>query len=156
MTRLRMSVALVVLVLLGGCSVPDESPDAESPPDESPDAESPPPQTITLRVSIRDETEQRSPTGQTEVWLRGAGSWFPDMAFGGDVRNYSGLAVGSSQEVVFDPFGQDDPEIFIDVPITAALCPNGCARDMLRLEIWDDRFEVWIPGGEMRSISRPE
>jgi hypothetical protein len=30
MTRLRMSVALVVLVLLSGCSVPDESPDAES------------------------------------------------------------------------------------------------------------------------------
>ena len=145
MTRGRLSVALVVLVLLSGCSVPDESPDAESPP----------PQTITLRVTVSDETEQRSPTGQTEVWLRGEGSWFPDMAFGGDVRDYSGLAVGSSQEAVFYPFGRDDPEILIDVPITAALCPNGCARDTLILEIWDDRFEVWAPGVDMRSIPRP-
>ncbi len=111
---------------------------------------------ITLRVSVSDETDQIPVEGQrTEIWLMGEGSWFPNLESGGDFRDYESLAVGTTQQLYFYPLGRNEPEILIDVPVTSDLCPNGCARDTVLLSVWDDRFEVLVPGAaETKTIPR--
>ena len=130
------------------CGAPDNSVPADGPITQEVAS------AITLRVSVSDETEQIPVEGQTEIWLRGAGSWFPNLEFGGDFRDYESLAVGTTQQLYFYPLGRDEPEILIDVPVTNDLCPNGCARDTVLLSIWDDRFEVLPPEAETRTIPR--
>ncbi len=105
-----------------------------------------------LRVGVWDSTEKTA-TPRPEVWLRGAGSWFPDIEYGSDARNFEGHEVGTTIEIFFYPLGRDEPEIKVEVPITEDLCPQGCVRDMVSLEIYDDRFEIW--GGPVKSQTIP-
>ena len=111
-------------------------------------------QSVSLRVAVNDDTEQTQTPERTEVWVRGTGSWFPNLEFGGDVRNYSDLEVGTTATLFFYPLGRDEPEIQVLVPITSELCPQGCARDLVTLDIYDDRFEVWDPGGTQETFPR--
>ena len=147
MTRIGWRAVVTAIVGLGWIAC--------APTEEAPQQAAPQSDVVTLRVSVSDETTVRPVSGRPELWVRGAGSWFPNLEFGGDVCDYQGLVVGSSQEFVFDPTGMDDPEIAFDVPITDGLCPVGCARDTLLISIWDDRFEVLAPGGETITVPRP-
>jgi hypothetical protein len=98
--------------------------------------------TKTLRVAVYDE-RARSAGGRPEVWFRGAGSWYPDLRYGGDVRNFGGRRVGTVDTLFLYPRGRDAPELRILVEIAADLCPNGCDRDVLHIEISDNRAEAW-------------
>lgn len=101
-----------------------------------------PQDTKTLRVSVFAYDSGRV-AGKTEVWLRGAGSWFPDLRYGSDARNFPGRRVGTVDTLFFYPHGRDEPEIPVPVGITPELCSAGCARGMIHLEVWDDRYEAW-------------
>lgn len=109
---------------------------------EEPPERASPQQVIAVRVEVADRTESGQ-TQQPEVWLRGVGSWFPDIKFGGDARTFEGRRVGTTDELFWYPLGRDEPEIKVEVSITENLCSQGCVRDMVHLEIWNDRFEVW-------------
>lgn len=102
------------------------------------------PTTVAVRVSVADYTESR-PVYRTEVWLRGVGSWHPDLKHGADVRMYPGRRIGGIDTLYFYPAGRDAPELRVPVALADSLCPAGCDRDAVRLEVWDDRFEVWGP-----------
>ncbi len=95
-----------------------------------------------LRVSVFNESA--SPvSGRPEVWLRGAGSWYPNLEYGGDVENFPGREEGTTDTLYFYPEGRETPEIQVPARITPDMCPDGCVRDMVHLEIWDDRYEAW-------------
>ncbi len=155
------------LIFLFACG---QAADDSSPPDEAelyrhpdtlladPDAQSQTgtelAQAVTIRVSVFDWTEKKPIRGQTEVWLRGVGSWYPAMASGGDIREYPGRVVGAIDTLIFYPIGRESPELKVPVPITSTLCPAGCDRDVVRLEIWDDHYEAWGPNGIAMTFRR--
>ena len=145
-----LTLLLPTLALLAAsCSTDNPGPATSVPNPEPPPAQ---PTTITLRVTVSDFGS--SSNVQPEVWLRGAGSWYPDITFGSDLRNFPDQVVGSDVELFFYPLGRDVPEIVVNVPITSDLCALGCARDVIHLELWDDRFEVWGATAESQVIQR--
>ena len=148
----KKTLLLLTLALLAAsCSSDNPGPATSTPNSEPPPAQ---PATVTLRVAIWDNREQNQTAVRTELWVRGDGSWYPDMRFGGDSRNFGPYTVGSSPEMVFYPLGREIPEIPVDVRITSDICPNACDRDIINLELWDDRFEVWGAPVESQVIQR--
>ena len=68
---------------------------------------------------------------------------------------FPGRVVGTTETLFFYPMGRDyGPEIRVPVQITSALCAQeeGCARDLIRLDIYDDRFETLAPGGVHETV----
>ena len=142
----------VAFLAMSACGTNNPAPATSTPTPEPAPAQ---PATVAMRVSVFNQGE--STNARTEVWLRGHGSWYPDLSFGGDVRNFPGQAVGSEVELFFYPLGRADqqtadmPEIVVNVPVTASLATD---RNMVRLELWDDRFEVWGGSVESQVIQR--
>lgn len=97
---------------------------------------------VAIRVSAFNWTEQTI-RGKTEVWLRGQGSWFPDLKYGGDVTTFEGRLVGSVDSLFFYPFGRNGPEMMVAIEIDSELCRQGCPRDMINFEVWPERFLAW-------------
>ena len=54
----------------------------------------------------------------------------------------------------FYPLGREVPEIPVNVNITPELCPDTCARDVITMEIYDDRFEIWGSPIEEKVVRR--
>lgn len=110
------------------------------------------PQQIALRVSAFNMGDGRV-SGRTEVWLRGQGSWYPDLQYDGDVTTFEGRTVGTVDSVYFYPHGRGGPVLMAPVHIGAEFCPQGCPRDMLNFEVWDDRYVAWGAGVEGHEIA---
>lgn len=132
---MRWRTAVAVVAILAGC---EPSPEPAARTIDRPAS----PQVRTLRVAVWSETTRPS-AGTTEVWLRGFGSWGPQLRHGADVRNYPRRPVGATDTLYFYPHGRGGPEVVVPVPITMEMCPDGCVRDAVNLEIHDDRVEVW-------------
>ena len=147
-------VLSVVLFMIGGALMPDSTPEQTEQSAALGSQSESAPSSVSLRIAVSDDTEHTPTPERTEVWVRGEGSWFPDITFGGDARDFSGLEIGTSETIFFYPLGRDEPEIQVLVPITSQLCPQGCARDLVMLDIYDDRFEVWAPGGTQETFPR--
>lgn len=99
---------------------------------------------VALRVSVSNMTESESQAlGSPEVWLRGEGWWRPDLTYGGDVTTFEGRKLGTSDTLKFYPFGTSGPEMIVVIAVDGELCPQGCARDMVNFEIWEERFLAW-------------
>lgn len=99
-------------------------------------------QSVSLRVSVFNMTEATI-RGKTEVWLRGQGSWFPNLSYGGDVTTFHGRKLGAIDSLYFYPFGRGGPEMMVPIEIDSALCPQACVRDMVNFEIYSRRFLAW-------------
>lgn len=98
---------------------------------------------VALRVVFWDYTESGI-TAQPKIELRdGADSWLPEMERRFNKHTFTGLELGTTQTFMFDPFGNDEMVIPVDVPITEALCPSSCVPDTLNFGIWDDHVRVW-------------
>lgn len=148
------TLLVVTLILLLGCGAQasdrEELEEIVIPPEiEIPTVEH---TEVALRVSVWDDTEARPLRGRTEVWLRGAGSWFPDVRYGSDVRTFPERRLGTVDTLMFYPMGRDGPEVVVPVFVTQGLCPLGCVRDMVNIEVSDAAYEVWGPvaGGRTR------
>ena len=53
-----------------------------------------------LKISIHLQTEERPPMGKTEVWVKGNGSWFPDLKDGDDMREFGKYRIGESLSLI--------------------------------------------------------
>lgn len=134
--RPHLMLSAVMLAAMASCSdVPQQE---EAVRQAAPAA----PSSVVLRVSVADLTESRPPTGRPEVWLRGAGSWYPNMNFGSDFRDYEARRIGATDTLFVYPQGRDSPEIRVPARISSDLCPQGCPRDMVLVEIHDGYFLV--------------
>ena len=106
-------------------------------------------QEIDLRVSVFDDSVDR-PLENFEVWVRGYGSWYPDLTFGGDVNTLGAFPVGELQEQNFFiyPDGRDGTEIRVEFEMTADMI-SGSVRDTVIVDVSDTTVTVTgtaIPG----------
>ena len=122
-TVLIVLSATILIIIVGFNMAVNNSMDS-SPPSGVTITEEPVQAQTTLRVSVSDRRESDQSSVRTEIWARGSGSWFPDMRFGGDVRNFGPYMLGSTAEMVFYPLGREVPEIPVNVNITPDLCPT--------------------------------
>lgn len=106
---------------------------------------------LQLRVSVFDDTVSR-PVDALEVWLRGYGSWYPDVSFGSDVVTYE-MAVTEGQPYMFIyPDGRDGG---VEIPVTFEIPADfnpGSVRDMLQVSVSDTTVTVFgtvMPGLEL-------
>ncbi len=106
-------------------------------------AATPPPAAteILLEITVTDDTVRLPPGPDTEIWIRGSGSWFPDLRFGGDLKGFARFPVGEEHAFFIYPDGRDGREIRVPFQMTAGMI-SGSVRDRTHVEIYDDRVVV--------------
>ncbi len=149
MGNARWAVVLtaVMTVLTAGCGTaptPAPTPTGETfraTPTSTPEMPSaapvaPRPETRALRVAVTDDTDgPLGGLGKVEVWVRGHGSWYPDLRFGGDVRTFDGFTLGKHDGDFFVyPDGRDGAEVRVLLDVPADMI-SGSVRDMVMVEI---------------------
>lgn len=115
------------------------------------------PGVVLLDIAVSDWTEQRPAGDRAEVWVRGAGSWYPDLTFGSDRRSTAPFPIGQPNDFFVYPDGRDGAEIQVTFVMTEEMI-SGAARSVTHVEIYDAQVVVWgeaIPGHE-QVFSRPE
>lgn len=95
---------------------------------------------VLLDVAVSDLTERRSP--DVEIWVRGHGSWYPDLEFGGDVTHLGSFPVGEPDEFFVYPDGRDGKEVGVPFEMKADMI-SGSDRDRTHVEIHDKSVVVW-------------
>ena len=139
MIRFILAFGLLILVGLVGCSSsdydssgsprgdtnrPSASADSQNdsvPGDEAGNTSIDDETMIDLRIGVYDDTEKRplqsgilangKQDNRIEFWVRGLGSWYPDLHSGGDVNTLGSFPVGEQQELFIYPDGRDGKEI---------------------------------------------
>ncbi len=120
-----------------------------SPTPESGDGQTEDVQEIDLEVALWDDSIER-PAENIEVWVRGYGSWYPDLSFGIDVNTLGAFPVGELQEQDFFiyPDGRDGTEIRVEFQMTADMI-SGSDMSMTTVVVSDTTVTVIgqaIPG----------
>ena len=150
MGKMKRTLLAVLVLALVQCTDPTPPPRAKG---DSATVKHP--TSVALNVVVWDSTELTTAPLGTEVWIRGHGSWFPDLEQGIDSKTFGPFKVGNTTTIYFYPQGREEPEIKIASPITADFCPQGCPRWSVYLDIQDDRFEYTTPHGDSESFPRP-
>jgi hypothetical protein len=136
-------------------NIEQEPEPAEAEPEPEPVATDKPdamPRPMFLRVAIFDDTASGAPA-ELEVWIRGTGSWYPDLRFGGDVLEKAGPFAGGRTEadLVIYPTGRSGTEISVPIEITSELIETS-VRDMVTISISDGQVTATgtpVPGFEV-------
>lgn len=110
-----------------------------------------PPEEIELRIAIFDDSAERplisglgtsaNSGSRAELWVRGYGSWFPDLEFGGDGNTLGSFPIGEEHEFFVYPDGRDGREIRVVFRMTADMI-SGSDRDMIQIGISDTTVTV--------------
>jgi hypothetical protein len=131
-------IALSILTVVG-CTV-EPAGDAAGSVDTNLDSSS----VRSIRVGLYDDTDKRPPADDIEVWMRGAGSWRPDMRFGGDVKVLGEVEVPTMVDLAFYPDGRAGTEMEVKLNATADMCtqPDGCAKWLLSIAVSDTEVEI--------------
>lgn len=134
----------LVLLVVKNTESCDSSGSGESATDASPSEESEF-EEKSFRLSVMNLDDDQYP--DFEVWIRGSGAWFPDLAFGGDVFDSAGpfpsQAILEGDFFIY-PFGRDG----IEVPVALYLSSehiSDSVRDMLSIVIEDRVLKVYGP-----------
>lgn len=132
MVHLRWITALLVCLVLFGCS--------RLAPISEPTPAPQPAQTVPLRVALWDDTDTRSAPG-FELWVRGHGSWYPDLSSGGDAKVLGEFPVDALQDLFLYPDGRNGRELVVQFRMTADMI-GGSDRDTLMVRVDDGSVEV--------------
>lgn len=120
-------------------------------PTESSSEQQPSGDGLALKVVVYDDTMNR-PLNSAEVWLRGFGSWYPDVSFGSDFVTYEMLVAEGLPNMFVYPDGRDGgAEIPVTFEIPTDFIP-GSDRHTLQIGISDTTVTVFgtiIPGLEL-------
>lgn len=126
--------------------IEEPEPESETKLEAEPEPENDPAEeTKLLEVAVTDYTEQNPPGDRLEIWVRGHGSWFPDVEFGGDGPQAMGeFPVGELQtdDFYIYPDGRGGAEILVEFEMTEDMI-SGSDRDRTHVEIYDSYVEVW-------------
>ncbi len=89
-----------------------------------------------------DDTVER-PAENIEVWVRGYGSWYPDITFGSDVNTLGAFPVGElrDQDFFIYPDGRDGTEIRVEFEMTADMI-SGSDMSMTTVAVSDTTVTV--------------
>jgi len=94
---------------------------------------------VSLRVALTDYTENNKPN--PEVWIKGTGSWYPDIEFGGDVFIPTEPFSNENNKIYIYPDGRDGTEIIVEIFVTNELISES-VRDTIHIEIYDDSIKI--------------
>lgn len=161
---MKLPLLVSLVVGLSGCAGSSGSPTgepttspspAETPTPTSPAATTtprttPPPATpepiageVILEIAVWDDTASNPPASDAEVWVRGEGSWYPDLSFGADNRQLGEYRVGEPGEFFIYPDGRSGVEIQVEFVMTADMVPiSGSTQAQTVVEIHDSEVVV--------------
>jgi hypothetical protein len=97
--------------------------------------------TLELKLAAMDYTENKPP-GDTELWMKGLGSWYPDLTWGGDDTIIGPYGVGTTQELFVYPDGRGGVEIKVILRLTDDMISRS-DRDIVWVEIYDGKVLAW-------------
>ncbi|MGB7294206.1 MAG: hypothetical protein WBC70_01325 [Candidatus Aminicenantales bacterium] len=104
-----------------------------------------------LEISIWPKTEKKPLGERTEIWIKGHGSWFPNLKYGGDKRSFGNYKVGEVKEFFLYPDGRNGIEIKVQFKMTAEMI-SGSDAAVILIDIFDDKVEVVGQAIEGRSV----
>ena len=142
--------ALALITLVAVLAQPGAE---DIPPAEPRATTSVPVATRTLAVAVFDDTTDRPLTPDVELWVRGRGSWFPDLVGGGDRAELGAFPVGTPETLFVYPDGRDGAEIAVPFRMTAAMV-SGSVRDQVTVTIADTTVTVAGPPLGARPLVR--
>lgn len=96
-------------------------------------------ETVTVRVVVWDDTEKKPLPGKAEIWIRGLGSWWIAKE---DMKNVADREIGAIDTIYVYPDGRSGKELKVSFKMTAEMCPQGCARDLISVEVSDTEVAV--------------
>lgn len=101
------------------------------------------PEEVLLEVMVSDFTEVDPPDDRMEVWVRGHGSWYPDMEYGVTKKGLGYFDVGEPHEgdFYFYPDGRDGTEIMIPFEMSDDMI-SGSTMSQTQITLYDDRIEI--------------
>lgn len=88
-----------------------------------------------IKLNVWNET-QTKPATDLELWVKGTGSWYPDLEFGADSKTVGPFPIDEPQELFIYPDGRGGPEIKIEFTLTSEML-SGSDRDAMILIIED-------------------
>lgn len=109
-------------------------------------------ETRLLEIAVSDSTDRNLPADDMEIWVRGFGSWYPDLQFGGDgpqaTAEFPAGELRTSDFYVY-PDGREGSEILVEFRMMDDMI-SGSDQARTWVEIYDTYVEVSgqaIPGG---------
>lgn len=94
-----------------------------------------------LEVVVWDDTSKNPPGDRMEVWVKGHGSWFPNVENGSDKKALGSFPVGEPNEFYLYPDGRDGAEIKIPFTMTREMI-SGSVMPQTIINIYDSKVEV--------------
>ena len=98
---------------------------------------------VYLRLTVTDETNERPPADDAEVWVRGVGSWWIDLESGSDVLEEAGPFRYDTTEG--DIFAYPDGRDGVEIPVVVYFAEDyksASVRDMVTIEIHDRAVQI--------------
>ena len=131
---------LLVIAMIGGCGGNGNDKEAADEPEEEKEHQKEEEQSQALEMSVKlivwDDTESNA-ADNLEIWVKGTGSWYPDLDFGGDTKVTEPFPVYEPQELFIYPDGRDGIEIKVIFTTTKDMI-SGSDRDALIVAIEDN------------------
>lgn len=138
MKNLRLTAILIALItflfLLSACSNYNEATEIV---DQLQDDSTKTGQCVTdisLKVTVYDDTELNEP--DPEIWIEGAGSWYPNLALGRDSLVPSAAFSAVNNKIYIYPDGRQGNEIVLEIILTNEMSPTS-DMDTIHIEIHD-------------------
>ena len=100
---------------------------------------------VMLRIVVYDDTEKNKLGDRAEIWVRGNGSWWiaKDVTFGSGMKDLARFEAGKEDRFYIYPDGRErGKEMIVPFLLTEDMCLDGCARNMVNLDISDKSVEV--------------
>src|SRR5680860_354379 len=97
---------------------------------------------VLLEIAVWDEMEKSSAHNRMEIWVKGYGSWFPDLKYGGDKHSLGEFTVGGENEFFFYPKGRDGIEIKVPFKMTNEMI-SGSDQAQTIISVYDNKVEVF-------------
>ena len=143
-TRTLDSNKTLVLLVVKNTESCDPNGSGDSATDATPSEESKAAEK-SFRLSVTNLDDDQYP--DFELWVRGNGSWFPKLEFGGDVLDSAGpfpaQALLDGNFFIY-PFGRDGIEVSVPLYLSSEHIPDSI-RDMLPIVIEDRVLTVYGP-----------
>ena len=95
---------------------------------------------ISFKLMVWDDTEQKN-AKDLEIWVKGLGSWYPNLEYGGDSNVIGPFPVEEIQKIFIYPDGRNGKEIMVEfIPKKEMISQSD--RDAIIIEISDEKVIV--------------
>jgi len=95
---------------------------------------------ISFKLNVWDETIS-IPADKIEIWIKGVGSWYPDISQGADQKIIKSFPVNQPESLFIYPDGRGGNEIkVIFIPTSDMISESD--RDAIIIQVFDDQIII--------------